>query len=250
MAPTLLTAPNISAKHGFTTRAGGVSGGVYESLNLGLSTGDERGLVEVNRNRVIAAFGASRAQVVALEQVHGARIIVAEPSWYEVQGDAAVTDDPKLLLVISTADCAPLLFHDPMKNVVGAAHAGWRGTVKQIAAEVVRKLEAQYGSCPQDIRVAIGPSIQAPCYQVGPEVVDEFAEAGFPDTIYSPDDEGRYRLDVAGANRFVLEQTGVPAKNIYDLGDCTHCDAVRFYSHRRDALKRGSHWALIRLGAS
>jgi len=227
-----------------------VSSGVYSSLNLGLSTGDERTLVEANRDLVIEKFGASRSQVVALEQVHGANVVVAEPSWYEVQADASVTDNPDLLLVISVADCAPLLFHDPVKNVIGAAHAGWRGTVKGIAREVVQKLEAEYGSDPRDLQVAIGPSIQAPCYQVGPEVVEAFAEAGFPDSVYSPDDEGRFRLDVAGANWVVLERAGVSKQNIHDLGECTHCDKEKFYSHRRDALQRGSHWAVIRLGAS
>ena len=227
-----------------------MSSGVYASLNLGLSTGDNRKLVEVNRDLVIKAFGAARSQVVALEQVHGANVVVAEPSWYDLQADASVTNNPHLLLVISVADCAPLLFHDPVKQVIAAAHAGWRGTVKGIAGEVMNKLEAEYGSDPSDLQIAIGPSIQAPCYQVGPEVIEEFSSAGFPDSVYTPDDEGRFRLDVAGANQVVLEASGVPKKNIYDLGKCTHCDNETFYSHRRDALQRGSHWALIRLGAS
>ena len=244
----LLTAPNLETPHGFTTRAGGVSTGHFGSLNLGLSTGDDPATVERNRDRVLAQFGATRGTVCTLEQVHSARVLEAKPSWYEHEADASVTDDPDLLLVISVADCQPLLFHDPVRRVVGAAHAGWRGTVQGIAANVVRKLQERYGSEPEDIRVALGPSIQGACYQVGSEVVTAFDDAGFPSTVYTPDDEGRYRLDLTAANRYALHQAGVPDGNIVALNACTYCDPERFYSHRRDGLKRGSHWAAIGLG--
>ncbi len=250
-----LTAPGLGVPHGFTTRAGGVSEGVYASLNLGLSTGDDAGRVAENRARVLRHFGATRAQVCALHQVHGARVVVAAPSWFDLEADAAVTDDPNLLLVISVADCAPLLFHDPVRGVVGAAHAGWRGTAQGVARNVVAALTEHYGSDPADLRVAFGPSIAGPCYQVGPEVAATFDEQGFPETVFTPDvppdaapdAAGRYRLDIRAANRFALTQAGVPDANIYDLDACTHCDGARFYSHRRDGLQRGSHWALIKL---
>ena len=254
-----LTAPNLAVPHGFTTRAGGVSAGHYASLNLGLNTGDSPERVAQNRERVLAHFGVPRSQVCVLQQVHGARVVTAEPGWFEREADAAVTDDPGLLLVTSVADCAPLLFHDPVRRVVAAAHAGWRGTVQGVARNVVTALTEQYGSSPANLRVAFGPSIAGPCYQVGPEVKALFDEQGFPETVFTPDappdaapdaapdDAARYRLDIGAANRYALTQAGVPAANIFDLAACTHCDATRFYSHRRDGLQRGSHWALIKL---
>lgn len=245
--PHLLSVPQFAAPHGFSTRQGGVSEGVYTSLNLGLSTGDDPARVTLNRQRVVAALGATMAQVCALEQVHGAEVVVARPGWHQQRADALITDDPGLLLVISVADCLPLLFYDAARGVVGAAHAGWRGTVRGVAAAVVASLRQHYGTRPEDVQVACGPAIQGACYQVGPEVQAAFAAAGFPDSVARPDAEGRYRLDLVAANRHVLERSGVPAKQIFSLDLCTHCDPRRFYSHRRDALARGSHWALIRL---
>ncbi len=243
----LLTAPNLEVPHGFSTRRGGVSEGVFESLNLGLSTGDDPSRVEANRRQVIEALGSSPAQVCALQQVHGARVVVARRGWYEEKADASVTDDPEVLLVIGMADCLPILLHDPVRHVVGAAHAGWRGSVAGVAEAVVRLMRETYGSDPAHLQVAFGPAIQGRCYQVGPEVRQAFAEAGFPDEVARSDTDGRYRLDIAGANRHALERFGVRPANIVSLNRCTHCEPEVFYSHRRDGPKRGSHWALIQL---
>ena len=248
MSLDLLTAPNLAVPHGFTTRTGGVSTSPYDSLNLGLSSGDRGEPVEKNRHRVLEVFGMSQGEVCAFHQVHSARVIEGVPTWFEQEADASVTDNPDLLLVISVADCFPLLFYDPVKEVVGAAHCGWRGTVGGIAQEVVGRMGELYGSKPQDIRVAIGPGISAACYQVGEEVVQTFANAGFPEHISYPDDEGRFRLDLAAANRWTLEQAGVLPENIWTSNWCTYSDAARFYSHRRDAGKTGRHWAAIKLG--
>ena len=247
MSLELLTAANITVPHGFTTRWGGVSESYYGSLNLGLSTGDDRAVVATNRERVLAHFGVTREAVCVLEQVHGARVVEAEPSWYGFQADAATTDDPDLLLVIGVADCQPILFVDPVQRAVAAAHAGWRGTVKGIAGNVVKAMAERYGSNAADMRVAFGPCIAGACYQVGPEVAGAFEEAGFPAEVLEPDSEGRYRLDIGAANRCVLKEAGVAEENITDLGLCTHCDRERFYSHRRDGRRRGSHWAAIKL---
>ncbi len=243
----LLTAPNLGVPHGFTVRTGGVSAVPYDSLNLGLSSGDAPEQVAENRRRVMAAFGVTEGEVCAFHQVHSARVIKGAPTWFEREADASVTDDPKLLLVVSVADCLPLLFHDPVKGVVGAAHCGWRGTVKGIAGEVVRKMGALYGSDPRNIRVAAGPGISAPRYQVGEEVAQAFADAGFPEHVSYPDDKGRFRLDIAAANRWALRRAGVLPENVWRSGWCTYSDAARFYSHRRDAGKTGRHWAAIKL---
>ena len=244
----LLTAPNLNVPHGFTTRTGGVSESPYDSLNLGLSSGDAPESVAENRRRVIEAFAVTQGEVCAFHQVHSARVIEGTPTWFEQEADASVTDDPDLLLAISVADCSPLLFHDPIREVVGAAHCGWRGTVGGIAREVVQRMGELYGSSPEDIRVAIGPGISVACYQVGEEVVRAFRDAGFPGGVSYPDDEGRFRLDIAAANLWMLERAGVPGENIWTSSWCTYSDSARFYSHRRDAGKTGRHWAAIKLG--
>lgn len=242
-----LTAPNLNVLHGFTTRAGGVSKGPYASLNLGLSSGDEEGRVAENRCRVLRALGIVQSQVCAVNQVHGGRVLEASPSWFEYDADALVTDNPELLLVISTADCLPLLFHDPVRWAIGVAHCGWRGTAARLAGKVVEVLGERYGANPSDLQIAIGPGIRGSCYQVGSEVVANFLEAGFPGAIFWPDDDGRFRLDLAAANRWVLGSAGVPEANIFDMELCTHCDPTRFYSHRRDPGTSGRHWAVISL---
>lgn len=241
----VLTVDSLGVPHGFATRLGGVSRGVYASLNLSLSTGDAPEAVSENRRRFLAYFGLRADQVCALQQVHGATVVLAEPGWYRVSADAAITATPGLALVISTADCLPILVHDPVRQAIGAAHAGWRGTAKGIAGELVRALVAHFGSNPADLQVAIGPGIQYPCYQVGPEVKAAFEAAGLSDQVLTPDDTGRFRLDLVRANREQLSRAGVPAAQVHSLALCTHCDAARFYSHRRDGRARGSHWALI-----
>jgi polyphenol oxidase len=242
----LLTSSLLKIPHGFTTRQGGVSDGYYASLNVGLSTGDIPNLVEKNRERVLEHFRVNTHQVSVLEQVHGNTVVTAEPAWYKFDADAQVTHYPDLLLVIGIADCLPILFHDPVKQVIGAAHAGWRGTSLKIAANVIEKMQREYGSSPADIRATMGPAICRQNYQVGEEVFEAFVQAGFPETVFDPEGE-RYRLDLVVANQFVLEAAGVLPQYIEALNLCTYADPERFYSHRRDGQKRGSHWAAIKL---
>ena len=242
----LLTSSVINVPHGFTSRTGGLSQGYYASLNLGLSTGDDPKLVDENRQRVFQQFGVSKNQVCVLEQVHGNSVVVAQPSWYEFQADAVVTDQKNLLLVIGVADCVPILFHDPVKQVIAAAHAGWRGTSLRIVEKVIERMIAEYGSSPSDLRVVLGPAISRKNYQVGPEVIEAFINHGFPETIFDPDGEC-YRLDVPAANLYLLEKWGVHPEHIEHINACTFADPELFYSHRRDGKKRGSHWGIIRL---
>ena len=242
--PTFLHAPNIAVSHAFTTRADGVSPAPYASLNLGLSSGDSEAHVEANRARALEAFGSQPDQCCAFHQVHSARVVRAKPSYFEEEADASITDDPTLTLIVSTADCLPILFHDPVQSVVAAAHCGWRGTVKGMV-DAVLDMFADYDSPMENIHAAIGPGISRSNYQVGTEVIEAFTKAGFPDTIYQPDGTGRYLLDVAAANRYLLEKRGVG--NIWQSDACTYADPTRFYSHRRDKGRTGRHWALIKL---
>ncbi len=241
----LLRAPHIPVLHGFTTRVGGVSEGPYSSLNLGLSSGDAEAPVAENRCRVLELFGADEHSTCAFSQVHGARVLTGAPSWFVEEADAAVSNTPGLALVISTADCLPVLFYDPVTGAVGAAHCGWRGTVKGIAAATVHKLIELYGSDPPDLRVAFGPAISKPNYQVGAEVVAEFRRAEFPESIYEPDGTGRFLLDVAAANRWALLGLGVKPEHLWESRLCTYADPERFFSHRRDRGRTGRHWAVI-----
>ncbi len=241
-------APNIPVSHGFTTRAGGVSGGPYTSLNLGLSSGDAETAVSENRRRVLDVFGVDERSACAFSQVHGTRVLTGTPSWFEEEADAVVSDTPGLALIISTADCLPVLFYDPVTGAVGAAHCGWRGTVKGIAAVTVHKLTDLYGSDPADLCVAFGPAILRPNYQVGAEVIAEFTAAGFPASVYEPDDAGRFLLGVAAANRWALLNLGVNPENIWESGLCTYAEPEGFFSHRRDRGRTGRHWAVIVAG--
>jgi len=244
----LIVTKFLDIPHGFSTREGGYSTGVYDSLNFGLSTGDRPEIVAKNRALFYEYFAVSEDKLATIKQVHGAEVVILDkPSWFEYEADAMITNKKDLLLIINTADCLPILFYDPLKQVIAAAHAGWRGTVRYIAANVLRLMVDEFGSSLSQIKALIGPGIAGDCYQVDEKTIQEFRDADFPDSIYYPDNAGKYYLDILKANLFVLRQAGLAAKNIHSLNLCTHCDKDLFYSHRRDGKMRGSHWAGIKL---
>lgn len=262
--PGVLSLAGFDAVHGFTTRAGGVSSGDYATLNLGLSSGDDRAAVERNRDILLSHIGVDRDQVCAFNQVHGDRVLVGRRTWFEEDADAAISDRPDLLLVVSAADCFPVLFHDPISGAVGAAHCGWRGSAARLAANVVVAMQHEYGTRPADLRVAVGPGIRGACYQVSPEVAARFVDAGFPEGVVVPDratsaDAGstepagsqaaKYLLDIEAAIAATLTDSGVAPTNIAWLGRCTHCEPAVFYSHRRDAGRTGRLWGFVRATA-
>lgn len=232
--------------HGFTTRYGGESQGAYESLNLGLSSGDEAAVVEQNRDLLLNHLGFERSDVCAFHQVHGDTVLDGAPGWFTQEADAAVTNDPNRLLVVSMADCLPVLFHDFATGAVGAAHCGWRGTVAGLAAKVVRRMGEEFGSRPEELMIQFGPAVEGECYQVGTEVIEQFVQAQFPEHVYWRDAEvDKWRLDIKAANRWSLERAGVLSENIVDPGFCTHCMPHMFYSYRRDNGVTGRHWAFV-----
>ncbi len=180
--------------------------------------------------------GAARFSFVFLKQVHSdtVRFIDRDPG-KTLEGDALVTNLPGLLLLIRTADCLPVLLIDERKRVVGAVHCGWRGTLKLILERAVRGMIERWGSSPADILAGLGPCISGDCYEVGAEVRESFAAAGFPGEIFRAA-EGlgkKYFLDLRKANRQQLLRIGVPPANIFELGGCTHCDE-KYHSYRRD----------------
>jgi YfiH family protein len=260
--PGVLSLGSLGVEHGFTTRTGGVSSGDYASLNLGLSSGDERAAVERNRDILLAHLGVDRHQVCAFNQVHGDRVLVGRPTWFEEDADAAITDRDDLLLVVSAADCFPVLFHDAVTGAVGAAHCGWRGTEARLVERVVEGMQREYGTRPSDLRVVVGPGIRGTCYQVAAEVATRFVAAGFPEGVVvarpagavpgaatSDADGATYLLDLEAAIDSTLTAAGVRQDSIEWLGRCTHCEPDVFFSHRRDAGRTGRLWGFVRAGA-
>jgi len=227
-----------------TARSGGVSSGPYATLNLSLSVGDDPGCVRENRHRLAAGFGASLEDFVFARQVHGAGVRVVGQADRgsgafglddAIAGaDALVTGTPGVVLVILTADCVPIVLHDPVAGVLGCVHAGWRGTVAGVTAAALAAMQA-LGSRPSDVIAGIGPAVAAARYQVGPEVRQAFgpAAASFirPDT--RPD---RWLLDLWAANRHALVEAGVPAPQIHTTtlptGPISPADPGHFFSDR------------------
>ena len=207
-----------------TTRAGGVSVGPYESLNMGLTVGDAPAAVLENRRRVAAALGVDPADFVFSRQVHGAgvRVVTAADRSSGAfaldesvpDGDVLVTADPAVVLAILAADCVPVVLHDPAAGVLACVHAGWRGTVARACAAAVDAM-VRLGARPAGIVAGIGPAIGADRYQVGQEVAAAVeTEFGAADVI-RPDGTGRWLFALAAANRLVLREAGLPDRNIY-----------------------------------
>jgi YfiH family protein len=177
--------------------------------------------------------------VCTLQQVHGNGVVTAKPGSQE--GDALVSNEKNHVLAVSIADCYPILFHDPVKNVIGAAHAGWRGTQAKIAQTTLKAM-LELGASPENIQVAIGQGISQHRFEVGNEVFEKFQEAGFPESCRKGNN-----LDLIAANMFVLKQNGILDKNIWAMNRCTFEND--FFSYRRDKTLTGRMWALISLAS-
>lgn len=240
----LLRAPHLTAPHAFSTRVGGVSSGVYAGLNLDDREDDPRAVAR-NRELLAGALGVP-ASFARLTQVHGTEVVTVTQAglW---TADALVTATPGVPLAIGTADCYPLLLQDERAGVVGAAHAGWKGTLGRIGEKTVQAMVA-LGARPAEIRAAVGPGICGERYEVGPDVARQFREAGLGDFVLDSvgvDGTSRVHLDLAGANRAVLLQAGVPEASVWLSGRCS--TEEDFYSYRRDAGRTGRMWAVIGL---
>ena len=244
--------------HGFSTRLGGVSPAPWDSLNLGAGRGDEPAHVAENFRRFCAAVGADSAALVKNHQVHSDRIRRVGPDDQlpdpaapgVLEADGLVTDRPGVCLTIFSGDCIPILLYDPVRRVVSAAHAGWRGTAAGIAAQAVEAMSDRYGCDPGHILAAIGPGIGPCCFETHADVPDglraglgERAEP-FIRPLSTP---GKYRVDLKGANARWLELAGVPAGQIALCSACTACDLENFWSHRVQGDARGSMAAMIQL---
>ena len=254
--PEALTAPALAARHGFFTRRGGASSGPYASLNCNLSSGDRPDAVRENRARAAQALGLAPDRLLGLTQVHGADVVTVAAPWAEGAGpraDAAVTDRPGIGLGVITADCAPVLLHDPASGVVGAAHAGWRGAAAGILEATVAAMAA-LGAVPSRIVAAIGPCIGPYSYEVAMDLRDAVLLAGPSGAercFRAGNRPDHWLFDLAGYCRLRLHAPGV--EQVQTVGVDTLADPTRFFSHRRRTLNNegpiGHQIAIIALPA-
>ncbi|MEW2911152.1 peptidoglycan editing factor PgeF [Leisingera sp. JC11] len=219
-------------RHGFFTRKGGASSGIYKGLNCGLGSTDQREAVRINRARVAAAMEVPPEHLSAVHQVHSADVqVVTEPSQERPQADAMVTNVPGLALSILTADCQPVLFSDPGAGVIGAAHAGWRGTLDGVLEATLDAMEG-LGARRENTAAVIGPTISQRAYEVGPEFFDDFMMQDDAYARFFANGEGdRYLFDLPGLGLHKLRQAGIGAAEWSRY--CTYSDAEKFFSYRR-----------------
>lgn len=222
-----------SIAHGFFTREGGVSHGLYEGLNCGLGSDDDRTFVLENRRRVADTLGAET--LLTCYQVHSPSVVTVEAPWTPEaapQADAMVTRVPGIALGILTADCAPVLFAAPNAGLIGAAHAGWKGAFGGVLEATVDCMVG-LGADRADISAVVGPSISQKAYEVGPEFLARFtdADAGNKRWFIPSDRADHYRFDLPGYAVHRLHTTGIG--QVADLGVCTYADEKRFFSFRR-----------------
>lgn len=238
--------------HGFSTRLGGVSEGYLGSMNLSFTRGDDREHVLENHRRFAKALGYDENRLVFSNQVHLTHFhkvtkedcgkgITRESDILEIDG--LVTDEPGIPLITFYADCVPLFFYDPVKQVIAMAHSGWRGTVERIGGKMIAYMESEYGSRPQDVICAIGPSICQSCYEVSEDVAMHFLEVfgdSYGDSLLYRKDNGKYQLNLHKACEITLLEAGVKADHLDVTDLCTCCNPEFLFSHRASNGKRGN----------
>ncbi len=227
--------------HGVFTRLGGVSPSPYESLNVGHLVGDDHELVEANHDLIYQALGISRSDVVTAHQVHGRQVALVGPGdrgRVVPATDALITDVPGVALMLRFADCLPVLLYDPVRQAIGLAHAGWRGTIKEIAEKTASAMVEAYGSRSADVVAGLGPCIGPCCYQVGTEVIESVkARFNHWQGFLRPQGDGSVHFDLWEANRRQLAELGVKEIEVSQL--CTACHTDEFFSHRAEGGRTG-----------
>ena len=236
-------------RHGFFTRCGGASSGIFQGLNCGTGSSDQREIVQINRDRVADALGVAASHLVGVGQVHSADVLTLDAPvdmrpGHRPEADAMVTATPGLALSILTADCQPVLFADPDARVIGAAHAGWRGAKDGILEATLDAMDA-LGASRANITAVIGPTISQRAYEVGPEFMEEFL-AEDPETarFFSGGQGDRVHFDLPAYGLAQLRAAGVAHAEW--TRHCTYSDAARFYSYRRSVhAKEADYGRLI-----
>ena len=249
-------------RHLFSTRMGGVSRGIYSSMNLSFSRGDNKENVDENFRRIAQVLDSTSEHIVCSRQTHTTNVrkvteedlgkgVVRETDYDDVDG--LITNVPGIILATFYADCVPLYFVDVKKRAIGLSHSGWRGTVNRMGQVTLQAMKRAYGTEPSDVMAAIGPSICQDCYEVGEEVADAFRKS-FPNEweylIGKGKEEGKYQLDLQETNRRILLAAGVLPENIAVTDICTCCNSELLFSHRGSNGKRGNLGAFLELRKS
>lgn len=246
--------------HGFSTRLGGVSKGIFSSMNLSFNRGDERTAVHENYRRIAKALDVNVMKMVASDQTHTTNVrlvteedcakgILREKDYRDVDG--LITNIPGITLVTFYADCVPLFFLDPVHKAIGLSHSGWRGTVHKMGKVTLEEMKKHFGTDPKDVIAGIGPSICQDCYEVSEDVAMEFA-AVFPKNEILKEgkisEEGqKYQLNLWRVNELVLLEAGIKSEHISYPGICTCCNPDFLFSHRASKGKRGNLGAFLTL---
>lgn len=255
----LYKSDSLEVPHGFTTRLGGVSTGHLSSMNLGVRKGDTQENVEKNFDILSGVLGFDPKKTVFSSQIHKDHIrIVTEADWgkglitnTDYDCDGLITDVPGTTLIVFSADCGTLLYHDPVTGAVGACHAGWRGTALGIAEKTVAEMVRVYGCKPSDIHVALGPCISKCCFETDADVPEAMIAALGSDAERSITKTGKkYHVDLKEINRTFLLRSGILPEHIDVTELCTACEPEKFWSHRRHGNSRGSLGAMITAGGS
>ncbi len=247
-------------RHLFTTRVGGVSKGIYSTMNVSYTRGDDKEAVDENFRRIAGVLGCSLADIVCSDQTHttnlrvagrsdGGKGILTPRDYTDIDG--LLTDEPGLVLATFYADCVPLYFVDTKRKAIALAHSGWRGTVARMGKCVIEKMRECYRTDPSDIVAVIGPSICQECYEVSEDVAEafvrEFKKPGQADALLRNKGGGKYQLDLWRANEFILEEAGIRREHIQVTDLCTCHNSGYLFSHRATNGKRGNLGAFFGL---
>lgn len=243
-------------KHCFTTREGGASKDIYSTMNLSFTRGDDEKSVMENYRRIAAVMKEDITAFVCSDQTHTTNVIrvgkaergigiTKEKPYTDVDG--LVTNESGVVLSTFYADCVPLFFVDTKNKAIGLSHSGWRGTVGRMGHKTLVKMKEEYGTSPEDVVAAIGPSICQSCYEVSEDVAYKFIEEfeGFEKEILIDKGNGKYQLDLWKANEIVLLQSSILKENLAVTNICTCCNSKLLFSHRASAGKRGNLGAFM-----
>lgn len=240
-------------KHGFSTRVGGVSEGIYSSMNLSFTRGDDEEAVRENYRRMVCALDVENKTLIKPLQTHTTCVhqVTKENKDQVLQDiDGLITDEKDVCLVTTYADCVPLFFVDPVHKAIGLSHSGWRGTVGKIGRETLRRMHEEFGTEAADVIAAIGPSICQDCYEVSEDVIVEFKAAfdeKYWEDLYYKKEHGKYQLNLWKANEIILLEAGVLLSNLAVTNVCTCCNSELLFSHRASKGERGTLAAFLAL---
>lgn len=240
-------------RHGFSTRLGGVSTGVWASMNISTTRGDDPAAIAENRKRIASAIGVDEKKMVYTCQTHTTNVAVVTEEDFGAsipETDGMITNVPGLCLVTFYADCVPLYFLDPVKKVIGLSHSGWRGTVNKMAHATVNRMQEAFETNPADIIAAVGPSICQDCYEVSEDVISRFREnyrEEYWESLYYRKENGKYQLDLWRANEINLLEAGIRREHMAVTNVCTCCNPEVLFSHRITGTDRGNLSAFLAL---